>query len=177
MQPATKQTDIVALLAAVAIFLSSIEYAIPRPLPFLRLGIANLPILISLRFLKIKYIFLLIGLKVLAQGFIFGTLFSHVFIFSFCGGFSSGIVMIILINLLKKNVSLIGVSIMGAFASNSIQLLLAGLIAYGSGALFIAPPFLLVGTISATLLGAFTETFIKKSRWVKEVLACIRKSN
>ena len=33
---------LVALAAAVCLFLASIEYLIPKPLPFLRIGLANL---------------------------------------------------------------------------------------------------------------------------------------
>ena len=39
--------DTVALLAATALFLASVEFAIPKPVPFVRLGLANLPVLIA----------------------------------------------------------------------------------------------------------------------------------
>ena len=37
-----------ALAAAICLFLAGIEYMIPRPLPFLRIGLANLPLLLAL---------------------------------------------------------------------------------------------------------------------------------
>jgi len=38
------RSDVTALLAAFCFFLSTIEYMLPKPMPFMRLGIANLPI-------------------------------------------------------------------------------------------------------------------------------------
>jgi heptaprenyl diphosphate synthase len=166
---ATKRTEIIALLAAMALFLSSIEYIIPKPLPFLRLGIANLPLLISLYLLKPKEFFLLLVLKILAQAFIYGTLFSYIFMFSCAGGTASGLVMIGLQRIMKNHVTLLGVSVVGAFTSNIVQLIIASAVVWGPGVFLIAPPFLLVGTISACMLGLLAESFYRKSRWVKMI--------
>ncbi|NBK25683.1 MAG: heptaprenyl diphosphate synthase, partial [Spirochaetia bacterium] len=38
----------IAFVAAATLLLSTLEYLIPKPLPFLRLGLANLPILLVL---------------------------------------------------------------------------------------------------------------------------------
>ena len=73
----SKKLDATALLGALSLFLSTLEYLIPKPLPFIRLGLANLPILIALFLLPPKFIFLLIGLKILGQGLVNGTLFSY----------------------------------------------------------------------------------------------------
>ena len=97
----TKKTETVALLAALALFHSSIEYIIPKPLPFLRLGIANLPILISLYILRPKQIIVLVAIKIIAQAFIYGTLFSYIFLFSCAGG-----VLILLVIALRYGLSL-----------------------------------------------------------------------
>jgi heptaprenyl diphosphate synthase len=169
MRKATDRTDIIAFLSALALFLSSLEYMIPKPLPFLRLGIANLPVLIALGLLSPGEVLLLVIIKIVAQGFIQGTLFSYIFLFSLAGGLASGIIMIVLHLLLRNHVSLLGISIMGAFSSNLIQLLLASVIVWGPGVFIIAPPFLVVGTISAAMLGLLAASFIKKSRWIKEL--------
>jgi heptaprenyl diphosphate synthase len=152
-------------------FLSVIEYLIPKPLPFMRLGLANLPILLSLIIFPVKGTLLLTLLKVLAQGLINGTLFSYIFIFSAAGSFSSSLMMLTAFHLLGKRVSLIGVSVSGAMASNSIQIILARRFIFGEAAILIAPPFLAVGIVSASILGLFTGNFIEHSEWVK-----IRKS-
>ena len=43
-----RRADLVSFLGALCMFLSAIEYIIPKPIPFLRVGIANLPMLFSL---------------------------------------------------------------------------------------------------------------------------------
>jgi heptaprenyl diphosphate synthase len=166
---ATRRTEIVTLLAATALFLSSIEYIIPKPLPFLRLGIANLPILLSLYLLRTREVILLLILKIVAQAFIYGTLFSYIFLFSCAGGIASGLVMIGLHGIMRRRITLVGISAAGAFASNMAQLGVASVFIWGPEVFLLAPPFLLVGTVSAFALGLLAESFYRKSRWVKMI--------
>jgi heptaprenyl diphosphate synthase len=56
----------------------------------MRLGIANIPIMISLIIFNPAMTFILVLLKIAGQGIITGTLFSYVFIFSFCGSLAGG---------------------------------------------------------------------------------------
>ncbi len=167
---ADRETRLIALLAASCLFFSLIEYLIPKPLPFMRLGLANLPILFSLNLLQPRKIVLLIVLKVLGQGLVNGTLFSYIFLFSAAGSFSSGMVMLLLFRLLKTRVSMLGLCLAGALTSNLIQLTMARYIIFGKSALLIGPPFLAIGTISAVILGVFAERFLAESRWYREKL-------
>ena len=164
------ETNIVAFLSALCLFLSLIEYIIPKPVPFMRIGIANLPVLLGIYILKPGKVLLLIFIKVLGQGLIQGTLLSYVFIFSFFGSFASGIVMLLLHGILKNYISLIGLSISGALASNLVQVLLAVLFIFGSSGWIIAFPVLIIGFISSCVLGFFAEFFYNKSRWVREIV-------
>lgn len=162
----TKRTDLVAFLGAICLFLSAIEYMIPKPIPFLRVGIANLPILISLDLLPIPLLLLVVVLKVLGQGLIGGTLFSYVFLFSAVGSFASAFAMILFRRVFGARMSLVGVGVLGALFSNMTQILLARLLIFGEGAWLIAPPFLALGTVTATVLGIFAERFVARSRWL-----------
>jgi heptaprenyl diphosphate synthase len=155
----------VALLGALCLFLSAIEYMIPKPVPFLRVGIANLPILASLDLLPLPLLLLVVLLKVLGQGLIGGTLFSYVFLFSAVGSFASAFSMLLFHRLFASRVSLVGIAILGALFSNTAQIVLARLLIFGEGAWLIAPPFLALGTVTAALLGAFAERFTQKSVW------------
>ena len=159
-----------ALLASFCMFLSMIEYLIPKPLPFMRLGLANLPILVSLIILPKKGTFLLVFLKIAGQGFINGTLFSYIFIFSAAGSLSSGIVMITVFSVFRKYITMTGVCVLGALASNLIQITAARYVIFGKAAFLIAPPFLVIGMISSVILGLFAEEFIHKSVWLKKMV-------
>jgi heptaprenyl diphosphate synthase len=153
------------LLGAFCLFLSALEHLIPKPLPFMRLGLANLPLLLALDIFSVKHFYLLVLIKVLGQGLVTGTLFSYVALFSFAGTVLSASVMLILRRIVKKN-SLIGVSIAGAFVSNAAQLVLARFIVFGEGVVILAPPFLAAGIISGGLFGFFADKFSAQSRWV-----------
>ena len=162
----SRRLDVVALLGAVCMFLSAIEYMIPKPIPFLRVGIANLPILIALDLLPVPLLLLLVLLKVLGQGIVGGTLFSYVFLFSAAGSFASAFVMLIARQVFGRRITLVGVGVIGALCGNLAQVLLARLLIFGEGAWLIAPPFLALGAITAVVLAIFAERFSERSRWL-----------
>jgi heptaprenyl diphosphate synthase len=159
----------VALAAAICLFLASIEYVIPKPLPFLRIGLANLPLLLALDLFPVSHFFLLLGIKILGQSLIQGSLFSLTFVLSLSGSLASGLVMLVARRLLKGSTTLIGISILGAMASNLVQLTLARYIVFGPSAWMIAPPFLLVGLVSSIILGYLAEVYRRRSQWLPKV--------
>lgn len=161
----TKNEILIAWFGALCFFLSTIEYMIPKPLPFLRLGIANLPVMLSIGILPIPAYCALVFVKILGQGLIGGTLFSYIFLFSAAGSASSALVMLLLKKLLGRHVSWISISVAGAFTSNIAQLTLARYWIFGESAWYIAPPFIAVGIISGALLGIFANHYAKNSKW------------
>ncbi len=168
---AIEKVDVAAVLAALSLFLASIEFIIPKP-GFLRLGLANLAFLVGLKLLKPRGLFLLVAVKVAAQGLLFGTLFSYTFVFSAAGSLAAAFVMLGVHGLFGDRVSLVGVSVCGAFASNTAQLAAAGLLLLGNGVWLIAPPLFLAGTATSILLGLLAERFVARSVWVKRHRLC-----
>lgn len=160
--------DFIAMLGAMALFLSLIEYIIPKPIPFIKLGLANLPVLIALTRLKTKEYLLLILVKSIGSALISGTIFSWIFLYSLSGSLVSGTVMYLLNRVLKNSVSMIGISVSGALSSNMVQISVAVLI-LGNGAKYIGVPILISGFISGFLLGLFTNKFIEKSKWLRGI--------
>jgi heptaprenyl diphosphate synthase len=161
--------ELVAFFGAFCLFLSTVEFLIPKPLPFFRIGLANIPILLSIYLFKTKNTMQLIFLKVLGQGLVNGTLFSYIFIFSACGSLASGVIMIVTRRLLGKKITLIGISVLGALASNITQIIFARFFIFGSGAWLIGPPLLVIGVITSILLGLFAERYYRISPWIREV--------
>jgi len=164
-------------LGGFCLFLSALDHLIPKPLPFMRIGLANLPLLIALDIFTAKNFFLLAVIKALGQGLITGTLFSYVALFSLTGTALSAALMFVLRRAFSKNdpvmtehkkgFSFVGIGIAGAFVSNSAQLVLAHFIVFGEGVLYLAPPFLAVGIISGGLLGGVAEKFSAQSQWLR----------
>lgn len=151
-------------------FLSMIEYAIPKPIPFMRLGIANMGIMLSLYVLPIKQVLFLTLIKVFLQALISGTFFSYIFVFSLIGSFSSVFVMLFCKCFFKSKISFLGICLSGALANNLSQILLSYLMIFKSSTSFIAPILLISGFISSIVLGTLTQKFVSGSSWYKMIL-------
>ncbi|MDR3145619.1 MAG: Gx transporter family protein [Treponema sp.] len=155
-----------AMLGAFCLFLSTVEYMIPKPLPFMRIGITNLPLMLALDVFPLPVFLVLVAAKVLGQALITGTLFSYVFLFSLAGTSFSALSMYGLRRLLGRNrISFIGVGTAGAMVSNTTQLILAWVFIFRNNVQYIAPPFLAAGLITGIALGIFCEYFTRRSRW------------
>jgi heptaprenyl diphosphate synthase len=155
-----------ALLGAFCLFLSTIEYMIPKPLPFMRVGIANLPLMLALDIFPFPTFLVLVGIKVLGQALITGTLFSYIFLFSLAGTGLAAVSMYMLRRLLGPGrISFIGVGTTGAMMSNISQLALAWLFVFRNNVRYIAPPFFFAWVITGIALGLFCEIFTRRSQW------------
>ena len=132
----------------------------------MRIGIANLPLMLALDILPFGEFVLLTLIKVAGQGILTGTLFSYILLFSLTGTFVSALSMYALRRFLGAGpASMAGISTLGALLSNGAQLVLARLFVFGPSVRYIVPPFLAMGVITGTGLGLFCERFIGKSRW------------
>ncbi|WP_371819641.1 Gx transporter family protein [Treponema sp. OMZ 791] len=152
-------------------FLSAIEIMIPKPVPFFRIGLANLPIILGLDLFSFPAFVLLLAIKVLGQALLSGTLFSYIVLFSAIGTFSSGLLMYAMRKIPRKAISFIGISLAGAFVSNSLQFLLAVLLMFGKSAVYIIPPVFSLGALTALFLGWFSAEFEVQSVWYQRVKA------
>ena len=155
-----------ALLGSLCFFLSAVEYLIPKPLPFMRIGLANMPLLLALDIFSPAEFFLLALLKILGQGIIGGMVFTHVFLFSIAGTFCSALAMFGLRRLLgKKFLGFAGLGCAGAMVSNCAQLLLARYLIFGPALRYLAAPFLASGMVTGIGLGLVCEYFCRRSVW------------
>ena len=155
-----------ALLGAFCLFLSTIEYMIPKPMPFMRIGIANLPLMLALDMFPLHTFLVLTAIKIFGQALITGTLFSYIFLFSLAGTSLSALSMYALRRLIgRKYLSFIGVGTMGAMVSNISQLGLAWVFIFGNSVRIIAPPFLAASLVTGAALGFFCELFTRQSQW------------
>jgi len=159
---------LISRLGALCFFFSTIEYMIPKPLPFLRIGLANIPLMLGVDLLTPGGYLALVAIKVLGQGLIGGTLFSYIFLFSAAGTLSSALVMFALRKTFRSSISFVGISVAGAFASNAAQLFLARIYVFGESARYIAPPFLAVGLLTGGALGFLVNRFARSSRWLAD---------
>lgn len=168
------QGDMLPFFASLCLFLSSVEYAVPKPLPFMRLGLANLPVIFAVKSFRFRTVLLLVILKILLSSFISGTTFSYVFLFSAAGSLASGLAVYLLYLLLQRGgisrqMSNVGLCLAGALANNAAQILVARLAIFGRQAYVIAPLLLASGLVSALVLGIFANKFEEKSTFLRNV--------
>lgn len=171
MATRAQKLNLVAFMGALCLFFSTIEYLFPKPLPFFRLGLANIPIMISLEIFPPSYVLLVVLLKVLGQALMNGTLASYVFLFSIAGSFASAFVMLLVYRFGGRHVTLVGISVFGAIASNVVQMSLSVTFIFGQTAWVIAPLFITLGVASGLFVGIFAYQFQKRSRWLDGVRA------
>lgn len=170
----TDRRDFLAFLGALSLFFAAIEYLFPKPIPFFRLGLSNLPLLVALDVLRFREVLLLVVIKVLGQGLVNGTLISYVFAFSLAGSLGSALVMVGIRWWDKRRkkpwFSLVGVSLWGALASNLVQVALSLVFVFGPTAWIIAPLFLTLGTGAGLAVGLTAQGFVQNSQWWRRTL-------
>lgn len=145
--------DRLFFLVALALFLALVESAIPRPVPFFRLGLANLPLLLALNKVSFKNYILLAILKILSTTLLAGTFFSPLLFFSIGGTMVSSLTMYSLNQLFKGRFSLPAISCAGAFVHTLVQFVLAYFFFFGPASTSIVIPMLVMGLVSAWILG------------------------
>jgi heptaprenyl diphosphate synthase len=165
---------ILADFGALCLFFAAIEYIFSRALPFFRIGLSNIPILLALDFMPFQALLALVAVKVLGQALLNGTLSSYVFLFSLSGSLASFLVMYPLSKILKRRVSLIGIGSAGALASNIVQVLLSVVFIFGQASIVMAPFLLGVGAVTGVLMGGFAQAFRDRSKWLLRVEAAWR---
>jgi len=132
----------------------------------MRIGLANLPLMLALDIFPLPSFLLLAGIKILGQALISGTLFSYVFLFSMAGTLFSALLMFFLRRVFgRERITFVGIGTAGAVVSNVSQLALARFFIFRENVRYIAPAFLAAGLVTGIVLGIFCEVFIRRSKW------------
>ena len=109
-------------LVLLGLYLSLIENIIPKPFPWMKIGLSNISVLIALEKFNSKMALQTILLRVFIQALMLGTLFTPNFIISFSAGLISTLFMIFLYKF-RKYLSLLSISCISAFTHNLLQLI------------------------------------------------------
>ena len=142
---------LLGVLTAGAIVIAILESFIPSiGIPGVKLGLANIVILVILYELGIVDAILVNFLRVLVVGLVRGTIFSMGFLMSLTGAALSLGVMILFYVLIKK-FSIVGVSVIGSLFHVTGQVLIAMLF-LGTAYIFLYLPII---AISAIITGVF----------------------
>ena len=147
---------------ALALIFSYVETLIPINfgIPGVKLGLANLIIVVALYKMSAKEAYALSIVRVVLAGFIFANLFS--IIYSLAGGLLSLTVMA----LLKKSnrFSTIGISMAGGVFHNIGQLIMAILVLESFNIAYYFPVLMISGVATGILIGIIANEMLKRLR-------------
>ncbi len=140
-----------ALLSAVALLLSYVErlLAIPMIIPGMKLGLANVAVLIALYLFDSKTAFGISLLRILLSGFLFTGFAS--FLYSAAGAILSFAAMRAFQK--TKRFSMVYVSIIGGINHNIGQMVIACLVVENIKLLYYLPILLVLGAVTGFLTG------------------------
>ncbi|MDX9785546.1 MAG: Gx transporter family protein [Desulfobacterales bacterium] len=142
----------IAILVALACVLQIAESFIPHPVPGLRLGLANMMTLTAMILLGFGPAMEVALLRTVLSAFIMGSFMSPTFILSFSGAVVSTAVMGFFYWLSGTHryfrLSVVGISILGAFTHNMVQLSLAYFLLVKHGGIFVFFPWLSIGAVA-----------------------------
>ncbi len=148
------------VFTALGLIFSYVESLIPIQLgiPGVKLGLANLVIVIAIYKMGLKESLLLSVTRIVLSGFIFANLFS--IIYSLAGGLLS---LAVMWNLKKRDgFSVVGVSIAGGVSHNIGQLLIAMVVVESFSVSYYIPVLLVAGVITGFVIGLVAGEMLKR---------------
>jgi heptaprenyl diphosphate synthase len=148
------------VILALALIFSYVESLVPISLgiPGVKLGLANLVIVIALYNMEIKEVYILSIFRVVLSGFIFGNGFAILY------ALAGAILSLTVMALLKKTdkFSVMGVSIAGGVSHNIGQLIVAVVVVHTFSITYYMPVLLIAGLVTGLLIGIVANEVQKR---------------
>lgn len=147
------------VLTALALIFSYIEFLIPLPIaiPGIKLGLANIVVLVCLYALGEKYAFLINVTRIALAALLFGSVFSA--LYALAGGLVSFAAMALLKR--TKKFSVCGVSMAGGVFHNLAQLAVAGFLVESAQVFYYFPVLLLSGMATGIGIGVLATLMLR----------------
>lgn len=155
-----KRNAIVSSLVAMSIVVHSVEMFIPSPFPWLRFGFANIIVLTAIALYGLRVGLMVTVLRVFLGTILVGTFLTPAFILGMGGGIGSTLVMGLAYRKLNPFFSLVGISVMGAYAHNIAQLTIVYLLFIRHVEVFYVLPILLLFGILTGVLNGVAATYL-----------------
>lgn len=143
----------ISLLSAAGAVVFIFEAFIPSPLPWMKLGLSNIAVLLAIYYFGILEGIAVSLLRLTAGSLFTGTLFSPGFIFGLGGGVFSVLTMWGLKNIDRRLISPVGISIGGSAGHTFGQLIIANILFIRNSSVWHLLPLM---TIISVFTGALT---------------------
>lgn len=156
-----KRLAFLSMMLALAIVLNIVESFLPVFIPGVKLGLANIIILILLYEFSSVEAFWVDVLRIVLVGLIRGTFLSPTFFMSLSGGILSYLVMLIFTKI--NCFSVIGVSVLGAISHSIGQIAVAIWLLGTSAVIYYLPWIALLSVLTGILSGIITRLYLKRN--------------
>ncbi len=175
-----RQRVYMALFVALAVGLYTMEVLLPNPVPWFRIGLANILGLTALFCYGVRAMWTVNLLRIFVGNLLMGSLFAPGFLLSLGGGLLATGLMSVSFLLWKGKIGPVGISVLGALGHVSGQIVVAWLVVVRHPSiLMLLPIFLIFALISGIVNGLAADYLIEllKKRSDKQCLACSEELN
>jgi len=175
-----RQRVYMALFVALAVGLYTMEVLLPNPVPWFRIGLANILGLTALFCYGVRAMWTVNLLRIFVGNLLMGSLFAPGFLLSLGGGLLATGLMSVSFLLWKGKIGPVGISVLGALGHVSGQIVVAWLVVVRHPSiLMLLPIFLIFALISGIVNGLAADYLIEllKKRLDKQCLACSEELN
>ncbi len=153
----------ISIVSALGVALYTLENFLPIPVPWLRLGISNIAVILGLYLFGFGGACSVFLIKVLIGSLIAGRFLSPFFFFALFGGGAALLVMTASKRFLSPPITIVGVSMLGGVTHNLVQLVIAYFLFFPLKSVFLLTPlFVLFGLVSGSLIGVVSALVLKK---------------
>ena len=156
-----KRLTIISMLLAMAIVLNYLESFIPVFVPGVKLGLANVIILIMLYEFKWYEALAVDILRILIVSLIRGTILSPAFFMAISGGMLSYLIMLLFSRI--KIFSKIGVSVLGSLSHATGQIVIAIILLDSFDLVYYLPFIAILSVGTGIISGIITSLYLKRS--------------
>ncbi len=152
--PAIRTLSRVVLWVAIGIVLAGLDHLIPRPMPWMKLGLANGAAILALYTLGFRAALAVNLLRVAGVALLLGSWTNPSILLSFGGAVMAVLVMGAAKQMAGKRIGPVGISALGAWVHMATQFVLAAaLLAHHGGILVLAGPSLFAAIASGLVIG------------------------
>lgn len=153
----------IALLSAYALALHGFESLIPMPIPWLRVGLANIIAITTLILFGFRAAMMVTLIRVIIASIFTGSFLGPGFLLSMGGGVSSIVATGIVFRVMPDVFGPVGLSLIGALFHNLSQIFIAYFLFIQKiePILLVAPFIIFIGTITGLVNGLTSNLLIK----------------
>lgn len=167
---------LLALFVALAVALHTVEVLLPNPVPWFRIGLANILALTALFSYGIEALWIVSISRIVIGSLLLGSLFSPGFLLSMGGGLVATTLMSLSFRLWQGKIGPVGVSVVGALGHVTGQLLIAWLVVIRHPSIWMLLPFFLLFAMISGIINGLAADYLLESLYRHPVFSRLKKT-